>query len=147
VDGVYDALIENYMIIDRRFEYEHNGGHIPGSVNLNTNNAIEEYLLNSDKPMASRSGDGERKTILVFHCEFSVKHAPTLSVPFPPSIDVLTDSMELACILLINSAKHLRSKDRSMNGHIYPKIHYPEVYVLEGGYSQYYSCHPVCHFF
>lgn len=33
-----------------------------------------------------------------------------------------------------------------MNGHVYPKIHYPEVYVLEGGYSQYYSNHPVCHF-
>ncbi|KAF9503125.1 hypothetical protein BS47DRAFT_1310241, partial [Hydnum rufescens UP504] len=83
------------VIIDCRFEYEHNGGHIPGSVNLNTNDAIEEYLLSSDKPMASRSGDGMRKTILVFH-EFRVKRTPTLSVPFPRSIDVLTDSMELA---------------------------------------------------
>ena len=25
-----------------------------------------------------------------------------------------------------------------MNGHVYPRIHYPEVYVLEGGYCQYY---------
>ncbi|KAF9505593.1 hypothetical protein BS47DRAFT_1489782 [Hydnum rufescens UP504] len=97
VDGVYDALIENYMIIDCRFEYEHNGGHIPGSVNLNTNDAIEEHLLSSDKPMASRSGDDMRKTILIFH-EFRVTRTPTLSVPFPPSIDVLIDSMELASI-------------------------------------------------
>ncbi|KAF9505595.1 hypothetical protein BS47DRAFT_1306417, partial [Hydnum rufescens UP504] len=104
------------VIIDCRFEYEHNGGHIPGSVNLNTDDAMEEYLLSSDKPMASRSGDGMRKTILVFH-EFRVKRTPTF-------------------------AKHLLSKDRSMNGHIYPKIPYPEVCVLEGGYSQYCSCHP-----
>lgn len=26
-----------------------------------------------------------------------------------------------------------------MNNHAYPKIHYPEVYVLEGGYCQYYK--------
>jgi M-phase inducer tyrosine phosphatase len=39
----------------------------------------------------------------------------------------------------ISSAKHLRAKDRAMNNHIYPKIHYPEVYVLEGGYCQYFK--------
>lgn len=26
-----------------------------------------------------------------------------------------------------------------MNNHIYPKIHYPEVYILEGGYCQYFK--------
>lgn len=25
-----------------------------------------------------------------------------------------------------------------MNNHVYPKIHYPEVYILEGGYCQYF---------
>lgn len=38
-----------------------------------------------------------------------------------------------------NSAKHLRSKDRAMNNHVYPRIHYPEVYILEGGYCAYYK--------
>ena len=80
MEGVYNSLIENYIIVDCRFDYEHNGGHIPGSINLNTNDAIEEYLLSSDKPPCSRSGDGVGKTILIFHCEFSVKRAPTLSV-------------------------------------------------------------------
>lgn len=36
------------------------------------------------------------------------------------------------------SAKHLRAKDRAINNHMYPKIHYPEVYILEGGYCEYY---------
>lgn len=26
-----------------------------------------------------------------------------------------------------------------MNNHIYPRIHYPEVYILEGGYCQYFK--------
>lgn len=26
-----------------------------------------------------------------------------------------------------------------MNNHVYPRIHYPEVYILKGGYSQYYA--------
>jgi M-phase inducer tyrosine phosphatase len=26
-----------------------------------------------------------------------------------------------------------------MNNHVYPKIHYPEVYILEGGYCQYFK--------
>jgi M-phase inducer tyrosine phosphatase len=37
------------------------------------------------------------------------------------------------------SAKHLRAKDRALNNHVYPKIHYPEVYILEGGYCQYFK--------
>ncbi|KAJ3972432.1 hypothetical protein EV361DRAFT_984098 [Lentinula raphanica] len=37
------------------------------------------------------------------------------------------------------SAKHLRSKDRAMNNHVYPKIHYPELYILEGGYCSYFK--------
>jgi M-phase inducer tyrosine phosphatase len=37
------------------------------------------------------------------------------------------------------SAKHIRSKDRAMNNHVYPKVHYPEVYILEGGYSAYFK--------
>ena len=35
--------------------------------------------------------------------------------------------------------QHLRSKDRAMNNGVYPRIHYPEIYVLKGGYCQYYK--------
>jgi len=38
-----------------------------------------------------------------------------------------------------SSAKQLRAKDRALNNHIYPKIHYPEVYILEGGYCEYFK--------
>ncbi|THH04561.1 hypothetical protein EW146_g10145, partial [Bondarzewia mesenterica] len=116
LDGAFEAQITSFKVIDCRFEYEYNGGHIPGAVNVNTTAGLEEYLLgaNAMKPVPSSSGDGPQKSILVFHCEFSLQRAPTF-------------------------AKHLRSKDRALNNHCYPKIHYPEVYVLEGGYCQYFK--------
>lgn len=80
LDGMYDSQIVDYHIIDCRFDYEYNGGHIPGAVNINTTAAVEELLLGPSltKPRPSASGDQVRKTILVFHCEFSAKRAPTL---------------------------------------------------------------------
>ncbi|EGO20996.1 hypothetical protein SERLADRAFT_363175 [Serpula lacrymans var. lacrymans S7.9] len=114
LDGAYNNQIADFHVIDCRFDYEYNGGHIPGAVNINTPIGVEEFLLGKATPRPCVSGDVNRKTIVVFHCEFSAKRAPTF-------------------------AKHLRSKDRALNNHVYPKIHYPEVYVLEGGYCEYFK--------
>lgn len=67
-------------MIDCRFDYEYDGGHIPGAININTMPAVEDFLLGArvSKPDPCMSGDGAKKTILVFHCEFSQKRAPTL---------------------------------------------------------------------
>lgn len=35
-------------------------------------------------------------------------------------------------------AKFVRSQDRKENAHRYPELHYPEVYILDGGYSSFY---------
>ena len=80
LDGRYDTRLTTYHIIDCRFDYEYNGGHIPGAININTTSGVEDFLLGlgSTKPCPSTSGDAGKKTILVFHCEFSVKRAPTL---------------------------------------------------------------------
>jgi M-phase inducer tyrosine phosphatase len=78
LNGVFEDHVSSYTIVDCRFDYEHNGGHIPGSVNLSTNEAIEAAFLNKSAPAPSRSKDAGAKHILVFHCEFSVKRAPTL---------------------------------------------------------------------
>lgn len=80
LDGNYNSQIVEYVIIDCRFDYEYNGGHIPNAVNINTTTGVEEFLLGSglNKPKQSVSGDSAKKTVLVFHCEFSVKRAPTL---------------------------------------------------------------------
>lgn len=54
--------------------------------------------------------------IVIFYCEFSSVRGPAL-------------------------AQQLRSMDRRLN--TYPRLNCPEIYVMEGGYSNFYSTHPV----
>ncbi|WWD16520.1 hypothetical protein CI109_100947 [Kwoniella shandongensis] len=126
--GKYTDKVKRYHIIDCRFDYEYAGGHIAGAINVKSMDALDQLLLSEsagvhangdDLPVPSRSGelgDGEQ-VVLVFHCEFSAKRAPTF-------------------------AKHLRSRDRLINNALYPKIFYPEVYILEGGYCGFYQTQP-----
>jgi len=80
LNGEFESKIHDFHIIDCRFEYEYQGGHIAGAVNINTATAVEEMLLGPSlfKPKPTVSGDGNKKTVLIFHCEFSAKRAPTL---------------------------------------------------------------------
>ncbi|KAI5310016.1 cell division cycle 25 [Ascosphaera atra] len=36
-------------------------------------------------------------------------------------------------------AQFIRSRDRAFNIHAYPKLSYPEMYILDGGYSAFFS--------
>lgn len=120
--GVYSDVMESYQIVDCRFGYEYEGGHIAGAINLSTMERVKKYFLQPDEarslPMRSQSGRADargviKKQVLIFHCEFSAKRAP---------------SMALA----------LRQADRSL-AHDYPNCHYPEVYILQGGYCGFYK--------
>ena len=44
-------------------------------------------------------------------------------------------------LLIFYRAKFLRHKDRACNAHRYPKLTYPEVYILDGGYSSFFIDH------
>ena len=44
-------------------------------------------------------------------------------------------------MLILLRAKFLRHKDRAANAHQYPKLTYPEVYILDGGYSSFFVDH------
>lgn len=122
--GDYDAKMKRYHVLDCRFDYEFEGGHIEGAVNVRSMEQLDELVLqaqsgvNVDDQLPSPSCSGElecgQQVVLIFHCEFSAKRAPTF-------------------------AKHLRSRDRTINNASYPKIHYPELYILEGGYSNFYQ--------
>jgi len=41
-----------------------------------------------------------------------------------------------------HSAKHLRQRDRALNNEVYPRLHYPEVYILQGGYKHWFATCP-----
>nr|XP_056718652.1 M-phase inducer phosphatase 3 [Euleptes europaea] len=53
----------------------------------------------------------QKRLILVFHCEFSSERGPKM-------------------------CRYLREEDRAMNE--YPALHYPELYVLQGGYKDFF---------
>jgi M-phase inducer tyrosine phosphatase len=108
LDGKYNEHFDHKMIIDCRFEYEYEGGHINGAINYNDKELLATQLV--DTPI-------EGRTLLIFHCEYSVHRAPIM-------------------------ARHIRSKDREANVEQYPKLTYPEVYILDGGYSAFFAEHP-----
>ncbi|KAL1966908.1 hypothetical protein VTN77DRAFT_3652 [Rasamsonia byssochlamydoides] len=104
LDGKYNDRFENIMIIDCRFEYEYEGGHINGAVNFNDKEALAEQLFRDPKP----------GTVLIFHCEYSAHRAPIM-------------------------ASFIRHKDRAFNVDQYPKLTFPEMYILDGGYSAFFA--------
>lgn len=107
LEGRHDGDYDRILVVDCRFEYEYQGGHIENAVNFNDKSLLANQLF-TDVPSGS--------TLLVFHCEYSVHRAPM-------------------------TASFIRSRDREVNSDNYPQLTYPELYVLDGGYSQFYSQH------
>ncbi|KAK9324627.1 Rhodanese-like domain-containing protein [Lipomyces orientalis] len=107
LDGKFLQYYDRHVIVDCRFEYEFEGGHIVGAVNVNSLNQLEELFLNR-QPKA--------RLLLIFHCEYSAHRAPRMAL-------------------------HLRNRDRHLNMHRYPELHYPDIYILDGGYSNFFSSH------
>ena len=65
----------DYTIVDCRFPYEYEGGHIKGGKNIYT----EDGILREFFP-ENRSQSENKRHIIVFHCEFSSKRGPKLLV-------------------------------------------------------------------
>lgn len=57
-----------YLVIDCRFDYEYNGGHIEGAINLNTPEAMENFFFSNKERIQNLMAS---KTAIIFHCEFS----------------------------------------------------------------------------
>ncbi|XP_069140150.1 M-phase inducer phosphatase-like [Argopecten irradians] len=70
--GRYDDVISSYRIIDCRYPYEYEGGHIKEAENLFTRDDIHDLLT-------SRTCSDDGKHILIFHCEFSSERGPKMS--------------------------------------------------------------------
>ncbi|XP_053788516.1 M-phase inducer phosphatase 2-like [Vidua chalybeata] len=109
--GRYSSFIERSVVVDCRYPYEYQGGHIKGAVNLPLQRDLEESLL--ERPIVPQ--DAGKRVIVIFHCEFSVERGPKM-------------------------CKFLRERDRSC--HRYPQLHYPELYVLKGGYREFFFQFP-----
>uniref|UniRef100_A0A669PDR3 M-phase inducer phosphatase n=1 Tax=Phasianus colchicus TaxID=9054 RepID=A0A669PDR3_PHACC len=107
LSGHFSSAIESCVIVDCRYPYEYEGGHIKGAVNLPMEQDVEEFLLK--KPIVPF--DVNKRVIVIFHCEFSSERGPRM-------------------------CRFVREKDRACNE--YPHLHYPELYVLKGGYREFF---------
>lgn len=129
LQGHYADKIKGFCVVDCRFAYEYEGGHITGATNLNNIDSVRSHFLEpgcglhagTDLPCRTQSGTpdesgDQRKFLLIFHCEFSWKRAPTMALA-------------------------LRQADRAL-AHDYPNCHFPDVYVLEGGYASFFAAYP-----
>ncbi|XP_065519023.1 M-phase inducer phosphatase 2 isoform X2 [Lathamus discolor] len=105
--GQFSGLIESCVIVDCRYPYEYEGGHIKGAVNLPLERDAEQFLLRA--PIVPR--DASKRVIVIFHCEFSSERGPRM-------------------------CRFVREQDRARNQ--YPSLHYPELYVLKGGYREFF---------
>lgn len=107
IDGDFSDSIGSFTIVDCRYPYEYNGGHIVNSLNIHNGSELIKLLLDK-RPQAGHSN----RHIIIFHCEFSSERGPRLM-------------------------KLLREKDRQMNQ--YPELIHPELYLLDGGYRDFYK--------
>jgi hypothetical protein len=112
VSGQFNEFYDLIIIVDCRFEYEFNGGHIKGALNFPKEEDVERYFIKNNT--YQQHGD---KICIVFHCEFSSHRGP-------------------------KSYKRVRANDRKLNEPIYPELFYPEMYLLEGGYKQFFKDYP-----
>lgn len=164
LNGGFSDQIDEYIIIDSRYPYEYEGGHIHNALNIFTKDKlfeemfikrnIKRRIVNSNSSSAAALHHPDRRSlpplqqqeksdvnkqpaeglatmtkklenkrvIIIFHCEFSSERGPSL-------------------------LRFLRNQDRALNEDVYPYLHYPELYLLEGGYKSFYENFKVNLFF
>lgn len=76
--GEFDNCVASYKVIDCRYPYEFEGGHIQGALNLYTQEQIIQELVNKKTEAPVVAADGQKRNILIFHCEFSSERGPRL---------------------------------------------------------------------
>lgn len=81
----------------------------------NAENFPNQTILAAD--LFTKLPEQTKKNILIFHCEFSSQRAPEM-------------------------ARFVRQTDRKMNQENFPHLHYPETYVVEGGYKAIFESKP-----
>ncbi|KAJ1369073.1 hypothetical protein KIN20_030459 [Parelaphostrongylus tenuis] len=101
---------EKYVLIDCRYPYEFDGGHIKGAINVFDTAECEKMFYPSNFNRRAEM----QKRVPIFYCEYSQKRGPSM-------------------------AQMLRSIDRQRNVDVYPKVDFPEIYVVDKGYRNFFE--------
>lgn len=114
MDGAFQQQVSQFIVVDCRFAYEYVGGHIRNAVNLNTHGQLLSHFFHPNGTVPKVKSS----SVVIFHCEFSSHRGPRMAL-------------------------FLRSQDRILNGATYPHLNFPEIYILEGGYKNFFATHKV----
>ncbi|KAI6186452.1 M-phase inducer phosphatase [Aphelenchoides besseyi] len=101
---------EKFVLVDCRYPFEYDGGHVKNSINV----FDPELIVSMFYPSSKEQFDKMKTKIPIFYCEFSQKRGPQM-------------------------ARRLRKCDREHNQVNYPRLDYPEIYVLDHGYRKFFN--------
>ncbi|EDR25646.1 M-phase inducer phosphatase, putative [Entamoeba dispar SAW760] len=73
VENFLKHLTKNTIIIDCRYPYEYEGGHVIGALNLWNQELLFEYIKNNLEQISRMQSN------IIFYCEFSQTRAPSLA--------------------------------------------------------------------
>ncbi|BFU23031.1 rodhanase family domain containing protein [Entamoeba histolytica HM-1:IMSS-B] len=73
VENFLKYLTKNNIVVDCRYPYEYEGGHVIGALNLWNPGLLFEYLKNNLEQIL------RMQSIIIFYCEFSKTRAPSLA--------------------------------------------------------------------
>lgn len=135
------------IVIDTRFSFEYDAGHISHAININNpyhlENLFFEYghllLLKSFYEELNKLEKANMKDIekIFKNCQeknkFSSNKIEELE-EFPPIIVIHCEFSQKRGPKLF---RYLRKRDREINEENYPNLIYPHIFLLKGGYSQY----------
>uniref|UniRef100_A0A1I7RSB7 protein-tyrosine-phosphatase n=1 Tax=Bursaphelenchus xylophilus TaxID=6326 RepID=A0A1I7RSB7_BURXY len=113
-----EKFLETFMLIDCRYPYEFEGGHIINSINMFQFDQVCQKFYSEE----NGSFHAIQNKIPIFYCEFSQARGPKM-------------------------ANALRRFDRKLNATNYPHLDYPEIYVLDSGYQGFFKqeeCTELC---
>ncbi len=68
IEGKFEALFDHFVILDCRYKYEYNGGHINGALNMQDSQLLE-LLFKANVAL-------NKRIAWIFHCEYSQKRGP-----------------------------------------------------------------------
>ena len=141
-------------IIDCRFQYEYDGGHIKGAEWLANHTDLDGLLAYSTQLSAAEHADAAASTAATVPSSAASSTASSRSpspLVSPRGVCGSVSYPLLECVILhCEFSRHrapavyrsLRRRDRELNGvERFPALYLPELYVMQAGYAQFHIAH------
>eukprot|EP00054_Salpingoeca_dolichothecata_P004162 m.29668 g.29668 ORF g.29668 m.29668 type:complete len:342 (+) comp14394_c0_seq1:281-1306(+) len=109
LQGAFAPQIASHILVDCRYPYEFEGGHIQGAKNLYTRQMVRDFFFPGNVPLPLPP-----TTVIIFHCEFSSVRGPAMR-------------------------GYLRELDRMFNSHFYPRLSFPHTFIMSKGFKAFHS--------